>query len=396
MTAGESTGLATITASDASATLSGTAAITVLPAELLLISVTPPASNLPSGETQPLTATGYYSDGSEAVLNSSVHWTTSDSSVASVSKAGVVKAGETNGLATITATDPSTSIDGTAAITVLPAILLAITVSPPLADIASGETQQLTASALYSDGSMTDVNDAVSWSTSDTSVASVSSSGLVTAGQDGAATITATDTSANLSGVAAITVLPGVLVSISVTPSPASVAKYGTSQLTATGTLSNLTTENITTEVTWASDDSGVASVSNSSGSVGTIKGVGLGSTTVTATDPSSGISGSTSVTVTGPAITASPTTVDYGGRLKVKGTGFKPGSKIRVVYRTRKKLVPQLVLCKVTVGTNGTFVCKIRLSSNKQKDGPTGSHLVEAISGARTVLASTKVTVAT
>jgi uncharacterized protein YjdB len=395
VTAGETTGLATITASDSSSTLSGAAAVTVLPAVLLAVVVTPPASNLPSGQTQQLTATGYYSDDSEAVLSNAVTWSTSASATATVSKSGLVKAGETTGLATITATDPSTEIDGTAAITVLPAILLAITVSPPAADIASGETQQLTATADYSDGSMADVNADVTWSTSDSAVASVSSSGLVTAGDNGAATITATDTAANLSGIAAITVLPDVLVSIAIDPSPGSVPKFDSVQFTATGTYSNLTTQNITDQVTWASDNSKVASASNSSGSIGEIKGVALGTTTITATDPSSGISGMSSVTVTGPAIAVSPATVDYGGHFRVKGTGFKPGSKIKVIYRTRRKLVPSLTLCKVTVGSNGTFVCKLRLSPQKSKDGPTGAHLVEATTG-KTVLASTRFTVAT
>jgi trimeric autotransporter adhesin len=396
VTAGESTGLATITATDSSSTLSGVAAITVLPAELLAIVVTPPAANLPSGETQQLTATGEYTDGSEAVLNSSVTWSTSDGSTASVSSGGLVTAGASTGLATITATDPATSIDGTAAITVLPAVLLALTITPPVANIASGQTQQLNATGVYSDATTANLTNDVTWSTSDGTTASVSSTGLVTAGQDGAATITATDSSANLSGTSAVTVLPGVIVSISVTPSPASVAKYGTTQLTAIGTFSNLSTENITDAVTWASDDSGVASVSNASGTVGMVKGVAAGSTTVTATDPSTGISGSSMVTVTGPVLVVTPSTVDYGGHFRVKGSAFKPGSKVKIVYRTRRKLNPSVVLCRVTVGANGTFVCKLRLSSKRSVDGPTGAHLIEALTGGNAVLASTRFTVAT
>ena len=52
----------------------------------------------------------------------------------------------------ITATDPTTSIEGVAAVTVLPAVLLAVTVSPLVASIPVGETEQFTATGHYSDG----------------------------------------------------------------------------------------------------------------------------------------------------------------------------------------------------------------------------------------------------
>jgi trimeric autotransporter adhesin len=375
------TGLATITATDPSSSLSGVAAITVLPAELLAITVTPPAANLPSGETQQLTATGYYSDDSSADLSLEVTWSTSDSSIASVSSSGLVTAGSNTGLGTITATDPTTGIFGTAAITVLPAELVAVTVDPAIVNIASGETQQLSVSGLYSDGTTQNLSSDVTWSTSSSSIASVSPTGLLTAGNDGAATVTATDSSANLSGVSAITVLPGVLVSISVTPSPASVGRYGTLQLTATGHLSNLSTENLTKQVTWASDDAAVAPVSNTAGSVGLVKGAKLGSTTVTATDPSSGIFGSTQVTVTGPTIKVVPASVAYGSKFRVKGTGFKPGSKVFLVYKNGKKVDPNHQFTKVfVVGPNGTFTKKWTLPSKKTQSGPPGTHTIVAV----------------
>ncbi len=295
VTAGGSTGLATITATDASTSIDGTAAITVLPAVLLAVTVSPPAANLPSGETQQLTATGTYSDGTTANLSDSVAWSTSASSTATVSSTGLVTAGSSTGLATITATDASTSIDGTAAITVLPAVLLAISVTPPVTNVPDGQTQQLEATGTYSDGTTANITGDVTWSTSSGTVATVSSSGLVTAKGTGAATITATDPTTSVEGVAAITVLPAVLVAISVAPLATNLPSGETQQLTATGDYSNGTTVNLTSEVTWSTSATSTASVS-SKGLVTAGETDGLA--TITATDPSSSIDGTAAITV--------------------------------------------------------------------------------------------------
>jgi hypothetical protein len=83
------------------------------------------------------------------------------------------------------------------------------------------------------------------------------------------------------------------LVSIAVTPSPASVPLGTTLQLTATGSYSDGTKQNLTSSASWSSSSSGTASVNNA----GLTTGVSIGSATVTATLNS--IAGSTSVSVT-------------------------------------------------------------------------------------------------
>jgi Big-like domain-containing protein/ASPM-SPD-2-Hydin domain-containing protein len=83
------------------------------------------------------------------------------------------------------------------------------------------------------------------------------------------------------------------LVSISVTPSPASMPLGSTLQLTATGSYSDGTKQNLTNSVTWSSSSSGIASVNNT----GLADGVSIGNATVTAA--LSSISGSTLVSVT-------------------------------------------------------------------------------------------------
>jgi len=82
------------------------------------------------------------------------------------------------------------------------------------------------------------------------------------------------------------------LTSITVTPSTPSVAVNSTKQMTATGTYDDGSTKNITASVSWSSDDTSVATVSDT----GLVTGLEPGSVRVTATSET--ISGSTSVTV--------------------------------------------------------------------------------------------------
>jgi lysophospholipase L1-like esterase len=73
------------------------------------------------------------------------------------------------------------------------------------------------------------------------------------------------------------------LVSIAVTPDPIDAATGADTQLTATGTYSDASTANLTSAVTWASSDTGKATiVSGSAG--GLLSGVAVGATNITAT----------------------------------------------------------------------------------------------------------------
>ncbi len=84
--------------------------------------------------------------------------------------------------------------------------------------------------------------------------------------------------------------------SIAVTPTNPSIALGTTQPFTAMGTYSDLSTQNLTTSVTWSSSDDLLATVSSAAGSEGLATSVAVGTATITAT--SGLVSGNTNLTV--------------------------------------------------------------------------------------------------
>jgi formylglycine-generating enzyme required for sulfatase activity len=291
------TGTTTITATSGS--VSGTTKLTVTDATLSSIAVTPTNPSIANGAKQ-FIATGTYSDKTTQVLTTSVTWSSSSTGVATISNAA-----GSNGLATsvsagsTTITATSGSLSGTTTLTVTSATLSSIAVTPTNPSIALGTTKQFIATGTYSDSTTQVITTSVTWSSSSTGVATISnaagSNGLATSVATGSTTITAT--LSGVSGTTSLTVTSATLSSIAVTPTNPSIANGTTKQFVATGTYSDNTTQVLTTSVTWSSSSTGVATISNVSGSNGLATSVATGSTTITAT--LSGVSGTTSLTVT-------------------------------------------------------------------------------------------------
>ena len=156
-------------------------------------------------------------------------------------------------------------------LTVSAAVLQSIAVTPANPSVPNGETEQFTATGTYSDNSTQNLTSQVTWASATTSVATISnasgSQGLATGVAMGPSTISAT-----LNGVAGSTVLTvsaAVLQSIAVSPANPSVPKGETEQFTATGTYSDNSTQNLTSQVTWASATTSVATISNAVGNAG-------------------------------------------------------------------------------------------------------------------------------
>ncbi len=84
-------------------------------------------------------------------------------------------------------------------------------------------------------------------------------------------------------GTVTVTVTAAALTSIALSPTGPTVAKGLTQQFTATGTYTDGTTANLTSQVTWASGTASVATISNASGSQGLASTLATGTTVITA-----------------------------------------------------------------------------------------------------------------
>ena len=126
--------------------MTGTVNFTVTPAVVVSIGVTPPNLTLARGTTVQLTATGLFSDQSTQDLTHQVNWSSSSTAVASIANVagalGLVNAVST-GSSTITAT--RANVSGTCSITVSPAMLQSIAVTPAQPTLAIGSTQRFSA-----------------------------------------------------------------------------------------------------------------------------------------------------------------------------------------------------------------------------------------------------------
>ena len=174
---------------------------------------------------------------------------------------------------------------------------IAVSPDPATTTIPLGATQQFTATGTFSDGNSRDLTTQVSWTSSDTTIISITAGGLATAQKTGTAMIKASSGAISSQAANPATVGPAAVVSIAVSPNPATVAVGSTLQLTATATMSDHSTQNISATATWHSDNTAAATIDGT----GMVTGVAKGSTNVIASAPGA------NQTVTSPA---SPLTV--------------------------------------------------------------------------------------
>ena len=265
-----SAGSATITAT--SEGQRGAAAVTVTAVPVGTVGIQPSSLELDVGRSIGLTAIVKDANGT-VVTDRVVTWTSSNTAVATVTTAGVVRAVKT-GTATITAASGGKS--GTSALTATPAPVGSVTVSPPTATSASGQTVAFSATVRDTTGAIV-TGRTLTWSSSDTRVATVAPTGVVTTLATGTATIIAT--SELQSGSGKVTVTPGAVATVTLAPETVTVRDEQTIQLTATA--ADAQGNAITGRAfTWTTSDGGVATVT----STGLVKGKRIGTVTITAT----------------------------------------------------------------------------------------------------------------
>ena len=270
------------------------------------VSISNSSASLTVGGTKQLSATVSPSN----ATNKSVTWTSSNTSVASVSSSGLVTA-KAPGNATITVKTSDGGYTSSCSVTVSAATVsvTGVSISNSSASLTVGGTKQL--SATVSPSSAT--NKSVTWTSSNTSVASVSSSGLVTAKAPGNATIMVKTNDGGYTSSCSVTVSAATVsvTGVSISNSSASLTVGGTKQLSATVSPSNATNKS----VTWTSSNTSVASVSSS----GLVTAKAPGNATITVKTSDGGYTSSCSVTVSAASNEAieirnpSTTTISYG-----------------------------------------------------------------------------------
>ena len=213
--------------------VTGTTSVTVAAPTLVSITVSPNQSSLPVGESEQLTATGNFSDGTTQNLTQSATWSSSGSAIASVSSAGAALA---NAVGTATIGVTAGSFTGTASLTVTPAAVTALNITPATLSIALGSSHQLQAIATLSDGTTQDMTGIAAWSSTQPTIVSVSSGGLAIAEQVGSTTITAEGS--GLTASADLTVVPLISVNYFDLASAQKSGADGTVRLTNPGLTS--------------------------------------------------------------------------------------------------------------------------------------------------------------
>jgi hypothetical protein len=273
---GQVTVSASFSSSGASAT--GTAALTVSTAILSSITLTPATAVLAPASGLQYSAVGTFTDGTTQYMSPYVTWSSSNTSVAGISVAGVAT-GQSAGTTTITA--QSGSVSAMVGLVVESAALTSIRVTPLNSAIPATVQVQFTATGTFANGDTQNLTAAAIWTSSSLSVATVSNAqgsfGLATGVQAGSATISAVF--AGQVGTASLTVTNATLVSVVVNPASASISTGASQQFAATGTFSDGSTAGITTTSVWTSSNNSVATID----SRGVASGIASGTSTITA-----------------------------------------------------------------------------------------------------------------
>jgi len=244
---------------------------TLVPQPVSSVVVAPSTSTISVGQTQQLTDT--LKDVNGVVLTGRpITWSSSNTEEATVSASGLVTAADTGTVTiTVTATQPSGNVTGTASVTITQVPVASVVVFPTPDTIfasAPGNTKQL-GDSTYDAGHHYLAGRTVAWTPTSGGVATVNASGLVTATDSaaGSAVITATSTN-NITGSGTVVVLGH--------SASATVTNVVSSTLSVTDSLGvpNSTTANAqvldtfgndvsaTRMVTWTSSDPSTVTVS--------------------------------------------------------------------------------------------------------------------------------------
>jgi len=201
--------------------------------------------------------------------------------------------------------------------------LTSIEITAVYQTIAAKTSTKLTVTGNFSGLFTRDITDQATWASNDTTVAkfvnaSVPSrvSGLI----PGNAVLTATV--GGVSSTFNLTVSNATITTVTVTPAAPSISKGLSTQFSASGTFSDLSIQDLTFDATWASTATTVATVSDAVASKGLVQTIAEGTSTISATFD--GVSGTTLLTVTAPALQSIAVSTTNSSVLSLSSATFK------------------------------------------------------------------------
>ena len=262
------------------------------------------------------TAEGNFSNLFTRDISAEVIWASSEPGIATI---------DSNGLATATGpgtTQITATLNGESDyffLTVTNATLSRIEINPVAPTIPKGLSQQFEAKGTFSDASEQVMTHSVTWSSVDTEIATIDQNGLASALLEGTTNITAAFD--GVTKTTQLTVAAAALTAIKVTPALSEVPQRVNVKYIASGTFSDGSINDVTSQVNWTSSDDSIATISASGIAIGSSAG------TVTIKASSGAISSSAALTVTEAFLVqinltpASPT-VAVGETLQLMATG--------------------------------------------------------------------------
>ena len=200
--------------------------------------------------------------------------------------------------------------------------LASIAITPTTGTLPLGISQRFVATGTYADGHSADISDAVTWASGTPAVADIgAATGLADALTLGTTAITAT--SGHVNAILPLTTIAATIQSMVITPATLQTGVGITRHFQATGTFSDGSVADVSASATWATQASGIASVSN-----GAASGLALGTSGVTASIGS--VSASATLAVTTNTWTAAPQMPTE--RVAGHTATLLPGGKLLVV----------------------------------------------------------------
>lgn len=257
--------------------LSASAALTVTNATLESLQVTPAEDTLPAGLTTPFYATAQYSDGTSTDVTTQSSWFSSDSAIATLTSDGTAYG---NAAGTVTVTATFNSMQASAQLTVTTPNLVALQVTPDIAEIPVETTTRFIATGIYSDNTTRDLSKVATWGGSAPDIARTGITGLAFGITPGSETVTASFQ--GFSDDATLTVLPGTLQNLVVFPRQRTRIAGSTQQYEAIGFFTDHIAD-LTDQVSWTSSNNTVATIGSSGIEYGLANALSEGTVTLTA-----------------------------------------------------------------------------------------------------------------